>query len=554
MATETAPPGAGISLLPSHILERIVAMAGTGSCGAALSCRPLLSAWRAALARDPRLAAAILLERAAIISNPGPRRAWILTQLFVRKVKMSPAAADPERSAARPKGTKPKQLATEGCLVSPDGALVRALASEQERADYATVCVRELPAEELRLAGTEARSRLSVSLAILRAAVCAGRSQKAAGAALELVLQGESVPPWNLAPGACQALDAYFLGACIAASLAFGRVDSLYPSRPVGHGAAADGGTWQPSRDALVGESFSFRVRAALWLAGLLVRLQLDVVSALRSCVAHYSVDSSSSASSGVPALRVHTAGARAVAASATCVPLPTSVTHSAARPPAYPATTTLATAAAAAAFVNYLAACSLDVCDPASPPCQQRQQTCRAHREASTRTELPSSAPNPTDLRHHHPALCPDCYTMAREAMQLPQTPAARAATHGYCAVIRMLLERMVYGVEEPAATALGRVRQVYGDAKHLALMGLGVFRGTRADILLWLLANGVVAGLVVVGAAVLGLVLLRGWVEVWWVLVELAVTVLWWCVRWAPLQLLGAVRRGLGPILWWV
>ncbi len=60
---------------------------------------------------------------------------------------------------------------------------------------------------------------------------------------------------------------------------------------------------------------------------------------------------------------------------------------------------------------------------DPTSPPCHQRHQSSHAHGEDPTRAPLPSSISNPTalQLHHHHPALCPECFIMAREAMQLP-------------------------------------------------------------------------------------------------------------------------------------
>ncbi len=540
MATDIAPPCSGISLLPSHLLECIMAVAGTGSGGAALSCRPLLTAWQAALARDPRLAAAILLERAAVISNPLSRRAWIFRQLFLHRVKGSPASAESKTmpSTVRRQVTKRQQLATEGLLVSPNGALVRAFASEQERADYATVLVRELPDQVMGHLRTKG-SGLSTLKRVIGAPRCAGRSQQSAGAALELLLHG--LQPWVLTAGACQALDARFLGACLAAERAFTRVHPLYPSRLAG--LRAPSGTWQPSRDKLAEESFDFRGLGFLWLMGMLLRLQFNVVSGLRRCVAN--CRAASSCSSGVPVLRTHI-----TAASATCVRLPASVTQSAARPPVYPATTTLATAVAVASFISYLAACSLDVYDPAFPPCHQRQPTCRTKGAASTRAPLPHSTPNPIamQLYHHYPSPCPHCYTMAREAMQLPQTP----ATHGYCAVTRMGLERLMYGVQAPAATALGRVRQLYCEAKYAALSSLDEARGTGFEKVAWLMLVAQVAVTVVAllafGAVVLGLVLLWGVVEVLSVPVELAVSALWWFVRWASAQLLGMVKRGLG------
>ncbi len=125
----------------------------------------------------------------------------------------------------------------------------------------------------------------------------------------------------------------------------------------------------------------------------------------------------------------------------------------------------------------------------------------------------------------------------MAREAMQLPQTPAAHAATHGYRAVIRMLLERLMYGVAEPAAVPFGRVRQVYGDAKELVLLAPGALRGSVMEKLLWLLAA---FALLVVGAAMQGLVILWAMGVVCGLMVELAGAVLWRCVQCLLVQLL--------------
>lgn len=202
------------------------------------------------------------------------------------------------------------------------------------------------------------------------------------------------------------------------------------------------------------------------------------------------------------------------------------------------------------AAFINYLAACSLDVYDPTLPPCHQWQSTCRTHGEASTRAPLPHSTPSPTatQLYHHRPALCPQCYSMAREAMQLPQTP----TSHGYCAVTRMGLERMIYGVAEPASTALGRVRQVYGDAKYAVSIKIDEAQGTRfekvARLFMAVDALTTVLALLVFGALVLVLVLLWGLVELLFVPVELAVAALWVGVQWSSVQLLGMVKRGLG------
>ncbi len=59
-------------------------------------------------------------------------------------------------------------------------------------------------------------------------------------------------------------------------------------------------------------------------------------------------------------------------------------------------------------------------------------------------------------------------------------------------------------------------------------------------------LLVVGLVVGLVAMGAMVLGLGLLWAVVEVWWLMMELAVAVLWWSVRWALVQLLWVVSGG--------
>ncbi len=533
MASTCYPPFDAFSSLPPHILERIIAAAGTDSCGAAFSCRALLSAWRTALATDPHLAASILLSRAAVFDNPGQRAMWIVSQLYDpqsgNQLPAAPAASQRPETISR--DVKRKKRACEGLLSSPQGVLARVLASDQERADYATAFVRALPPQVLDLAKNTSRIIIGALEAFYAGHI---------GVIVELLLR-ESQPCWVTVVAACQTLDARVLGACVAAYRADMRMWRDDP--PTGLSDLGSESTWpQLTRASLVMDGVHIRVQSVVWLAFLLLKLEVAALRFMRATVHGMMAISSSGASSA--AARGSTAAA---AANAPCVQLPASVTQYATRAPAYPAAASLGPAAAAAAFVNYLAACSLDVYDTSRPPCHQRQQACHTQGETSTRTELPSSAPNPAALRHHHPALCPHCYTMAREAMQLPQSPAAHAATHSYCATARLLLERFVYGVAEPALVPFMSVRQVYGDAKDLAWFAWSAGRDRCVGELVCLL---VAAGAVMLSALLVGMVLAWGLAAVLWYEAELAVAVLWWSVRWAPVQLLGVVKRGLGQL----
>lgn len=58
-----------------------------------------------------------------------------------------------------------------------------------------------------------------------------------------------------------------------------------------------------------------------------------------------------------------------------------------------------------------------------------------------------------------------------------------------------------------EPAATALGLVRQAYGNAKDLARIPLAPLQGPIAAELVRLLMAGLVVALVALGAMLLGL-----------------------------------------------